>query len=192
MYFNTFCFPRVLHINICLKVQVYSIIILPAVLRVRNLVSLPKVKRKRLFVIRVQRRKYGHKMESVMTFLTTVGAKTLLCVVRYWVVKVSEKVSASIFRVDNILSQISTIIGNIYCTSFNPVHIRIDHASKQMFIYIYIYIYIYTYIYKEPTWCNLAVRLLVTAIILYMFRTLFCVHPQEHLKTVVTASDVWH
>jgi hypothetical protein len=28
-------------------------------------------------------------------------------------------------------------------------------------------------IYKEPTWCNLAVCLLVTAIILYMFRTLF-------------------
>jgi hypothetical protein len=47
------------------------------------------------------------------------------------------------------------------------------------------------YIYKEPTWCNLAVCLLVTAIILYMFRTL-CIHPQEHLKTVVTASGVWH
>ena len=28
-------------------------------------------------------------------------------------------------------------------------------------------------IYKEPTWCNLAVCLLATAIILYMFRTLF-------------------
>ena len=28
-------------------------------------------------------------------------------------------------------------------------------------------------IYKGPTWCNLAVCLLVTAIILYMFRTLF-------------------
>jgi len=28
-------------------------------------------------------------------------------------------------------------------------------------------------IYKEPTWCNLAVYLLVTAIMLYMFRTLF-------------------
>jgi hypothetical protein len=27
-------------------------------------------------------------------------------------------------------------------------------------------------IYKEPTWCNLAVCLLVTAILLYMFRTL--------------------
>jgi hypothetical protein len=30
-----------------------------------------------------------------------------------------------------------------------------------------------TCIYKEPTWCNLAVCLLLTAIILYMFRTLF-------------------
>ena len=30
-----------------------------------------------------------------------------------------------------------------------------------------------TCIYKEPTWCNLAVCLLVTAVILYMFRTLF-------------------
>jgi hypothetical protein len=29
------------------------------------------------------------------------------------------------------------------------------------------------YIYKEPTWCNLAVCLLLTAIILYTFRTLF-------------------
>ena len=37
---------------------------------------------------------------------------------------------------------------------------------------IYIYIYIYIYIFKEPTWCNLAVCLLVTAIILYMFRKL--------------------
>ena len=35
------------------------------------------------------------------------------------------------------------------------------------------YIYIYIYIYKELTWCNLAVCLLVTAIILYMFRMLF-------------------
>jgi hypothetical protein len=32
---------------------------------------------------------------------------------------------------------------------------------------------IYIYIYKEPTWCNLAVCLLLTEIILYMFRTLF-------------------
>ena len=31
----------------------------------------------------------------------------------------------------------------------------------------------YVNIYKKPTWCNLAVCLLVTAIILYMFRTLF-------------------
>ena len=34
-------------------------------------------------------------------------------------------------------------------------------------------LYIYIYIYKERTWCNLAVCLLVTAILLYMFRTLF-------------------
>jgi hypothetical protein len=33
--------------------------------------------------------------------------------------------------------------------------------------------YVEVYIYKEPTWCNLAVCLLLTAIILYMFRTLF-------------------
>ena len=30
-----------------------------------------------------------------------------------------------------------------------------------------------SYIYKEPTWCNLTVCLLVTAILLYMFQTLF-------------------
>jgi hypothetical protein len=34
-------------------------------------------------------------------------------------------------------------------------------------------------IYKEPTWCNLAVCLLVTAIILYMFRTLFASIPRS-------------
>jgi hypothetical protein len=34
-------------------------------------------------------------------------------------------------------------------------------------------ILIYIYIYKEPTWCSLAVCLLLTEIILYMFRTLF-------------------
>ena len=38
---------------------------------------------------------------------------------------------------------------------------------------MYIYIYICIHIYKELTWCNLAVCLLVTAIILYVFRTLF-------------------
>lgn len=81
--FQHILFFRVLHINVRLKVQVYSIIILPAVLPVRKLASLPKVRKQRLYMIRVQRRKYGHKMESVMMVLTPVGAKTLPSVVRY-------------------------------------------------------------------------------------------------------------
>ena len=36
--------------------------------------------------------------------------------------------------------------------------------------------YIILTIYKEPTWCNLAVCLLVTAIMLYTFRTLFVLY----------------
>jgi hypothetical protein len=47
--FQHILFSRVLHIYICLKVQVYSIIILPAVLRVRNLASLPEC-RKEAFI----------------------------------------------------------------------------------------------------------------------------------------------
>ena len=40
---------------------------------------------------------------------------------------------------------------------------------------------IYKDIHKEPTWCNLAVCLLVTAILLYMFRTLFASYTQYDL-----------
>jgi hypothetical protein len=39
--------------------------------------------------------------------------------------------------------------------------------------YVWLSVHRKLILYKEPTWCNLAVCLLLTAIILYMFRTLF-------------------
>jgi hypothetical protein len=52
--------------------------------------------------------------------------------------------------------------------SCNKYTLRYLHVRQYLFVNKYRLI-----ICKEPTWCNLAVCLLVTAIILYMFRTLF-------------------
>jgi hypothetical protein len=62
-----------------------------------------------------------------------------------------------------------TSIGSCVCLSVCPFPQRkpwplLDEFSLNL---------IMENICKEPTWCNLAVCLLVTAIILYMFRTLF-------------------
>ena len=57
---------------------------------------------------------------------------------------------------------------------FNYYLFRLIYLSAYLFSQLVIFIFTYLYnIYKEPTWCNLAVCLLVTARILYMFRTLF-------------------
>ena len=45
---------------------------------------------------------------------------------------------------------------------------------------------------KEPTWCSLAVCLFATEIISLHVSDAFCVHLQEHLKTVEAPSGEWH
>ena len=59
---------------------------------------------------------------------------------------------------------------DLWCTI---VGISIKAYYRNFYVWVSVHHnIIYIYIYKEPTWCNLAVCLLVTAIILYMFRTL--------------------
>jgi hypothetical protein len=63
----------------------------------------------------------------------------------------------------------------LFCVLFvcKCVLYKRHRVSTQLQFNKYIISLIYIYIHKEPTWYNLAVCLLLTAIKLYMFRTLF-------------------
>ena len=72
-----------------------------------------------------------------------------------------------------------------------PSSVEVKERLEEIFLPLWTSTSSHIYI-KEPTWCSLAVCLFVTAILLYMFRTLFSFHLQEHLETVLAASDECH